>query len=137
MAKTPSPKVIATKLLLKQLTEIDPLDVTPEALTELASSRVNEAKADKVMEQVEKITKKFVERLEKVMEKFEDTPKGKGKPAKNGKPESTKKAPKAQTEPDDGDDEDDAPPPKKSRDAEIAEKTAVLKKKKKKKKNRD
>ena len=76
--KTPSPKVIAAKWLAKQLCVKEyAVTLIPEALTELADSRVNEAKADKVIEQIEKVSGKLVERLNKIID-----PPAKKKPAK-------------------------------------------------------
>lgn len=75
--KTPSPKVIASMWVLDRLNTESGGDadistsLSPDSLSEMCGSRVNEAKVEKVVEQIGKITLKFRERLEKVIEKFE------------------------------------------------------------------
>jgi len=68
MAKTPSPKVLASRWVLSQLqTETVP---SAETLTANFTTRINEAKREKIIEQIEKITLKLRERLQKVTDKF-------------------------------------------------------------------
>lgn len=144
MKKTPSPKVIASMWLLDHLNtdnfksdDDNARSLSPESLTNLCGSRVNEAKVDKVIEQIDKIVLKLKERLEKVVAKFEAPPltvPASVKPAaKKGKPEPAKKASRKPIRVADGDevddeededegtgrydedDEDEAPPPKKKK----------------------
>lgn len=72
--KTPSPKVIASYMLREVLTNA-PNNFNPEQVSSLVSSRVSEAKYDKVKDQFEKITNKFRERIDRTIEKHEAPPK--------------------------------------------------------------
>lgn len=69
MAKTPSPKVIASMWVLDKL-NIEHTMFSKDVLTALAKSRVGDAKVEKVKEQIGKITLKLQERLQKVVDKF-------------------------------------------------------------------
>ncbi len=69
MAKTPSPKVIASMWVLQKL-NIEHTAFSKETLTALANSRVGDAKIEKVKDQIGKITLKLQERLQKVVDKF-------------------------------------------------------------------
>lgn len=80
--KTPSPKVLAAKWVLNTVRTAAPDGPLGVPYAELAaklsalySSRVNPAKADKVILQAEKLLAPFVKRLTKIVENFE-----KGKP---------------------------------------------------------
>lgn len=88
--KTPSARVIAAMWLLKTLqtyrAEGEEDTLTPEALKKLADSRVNDKKAAKVVEQIDKIAAKLVQRMQLVVDKFE----GKAPPPKPKKPKATK-----------------------------------------------
>lgn len=86
--KTPSARVIAALWLLRALKTDDTGEgstLTAGALKELAGSRVNEKKADKVVEQIYKIAAKLVQRMQLVVDKFE----GKAPPPKPRKPKKT------------------------------------------------
>lgn len=64
--KTPSPRVVAAMTVLSRLNE--PLD--PALLSEIADSRISDAKSEKVREQIEKLVGKLKARLEKIVDKF-------------------------------------------------------------------
>lgn len=103
MPKTPSPKVIAAAWILSQL-EIPAeapnavTSVSPQSLFNLAGSRVNDAKAEKVKTQIAKITAKLVQRMQAVMDKFAGKATAKAdktaKPAAPSKGGTAKKAKK-------------------------------------------
>lgn len=86
--KTPSARVIAALWLLRALKTDDVGEgstLAAGSLKELAGSRVNEKKADKVVEQIDKIAAKLVQRMQLVVDKFE----GKAPPPKPRKPKKT------------------------------------------------
>ena len=89
MAKTPSHNVIAAKWILAQL-EADGQapTLTPAALTDLAESRVNDAKAEKVRDQIGKIVGKTITRCQKIVDKFEGNTSS--KPSKKAPPPKKK-----------------------------------------------
>lgn len=68
--KTPSPRVVAAMAVLARLNE--PLD--PANLSEIADSRVNDAKSEKVRTHMDKLVGKLKQRLEKIVEKFHNPP---------------------------------------------------------------
>lgn len=102
MAKTPSPKVIASYLLREAFTNV-PNNTTAEALSTLVDSRVSEDKKAKVLDQFAKITAKLAERVQKTIDKFNDVA-----PLKKAVKKDAVKAKKQ-------DDEDDDKPKKKKK----------------------
>ena len=104
--KTPSARVIAAMWLLDALgadradradraDDYTSVSLEPAALTKLADSRVSQAKALKVVEQVVKITAKLRERMQKAVDKFNGVgapPKPKKKKAQPAEGESAQSA---------------------------------------------
>jgi len=85
--KTPSARVIAAMWIVQQLTDDGQAPtLTSEALSELADSRVNDKKAGKVDQYLNKLAGKFIERMAKIVGRFENSPAKKAAPkAKTGK----------------------------------------------------
>lgn len=113
MAKTPSPKVIASYVIREMFSNVG--NFSAEDMKNLVDSRVSDDKREKVLEQFKKITLKFKERIQKTIDKFEGKTTASTKKAKPGSGKG---------------------PIKSAADRKVEETTAVLKKKKK-KKNRD
>ncbi len=85
--KTPSVKVIAAYMLREVLTN-GRNNFTPEEVSSLVDSRVNEKKFDKVRGQYDKIADKFRQRVETIINKHEAPPAPKAKkgpPPRKGK----------------------------------------------------
>ncbi len=82
MPKTPSPRVIAAKYVLDRLDTGTDTNFSSMGLTQLAESRVSDAKVEKVQTQLDKLSDKFRIRLRKIVDKFENPP---AKPAGKGK----------------------------------------------------
>lgn len=73
--KTPSARVIAAMWIVRQLDDAGYAPtLTPEALSELAGSRVNGKKSDKVDEYLRKLAGKFIDRMAKIVDRFENPP---------------------------------------------------------------
>lgn len=80
MAKTPSPKVIASYMIREMFSNKG--NFTTEDLSSLVDSRVSPEKRDKVMTQFDKVVDKFRQRIEKTINKFEAPPVPKEKVSK-------------------------------------------------------
>lgn len=75
--RTPSARVLAAKILLKQLGEpVKPAD----ELTQEHGTRINTDKRGKILDFHGRIAGKFIERLQNIVAKFEGKPKATGKP---------------------------------------------------------
>ena len=78
--RTPSPRVIAA-MLLEHVCE-GPYFRSAGEMGEMCSTKVSEAKRDKVIQQLDKLTEAFTKRIKRIIENFEKPPprKQKAKP---------------------------------------------------------
>jgi hypothetical protein len=79
--RIPSARVIAAQWVLRQLDENvqSSSELSAAAFAELAKSRVNEKKADKVRKQIDKLIGRLLGRLDNILDRFENPSPRKGK----------------------------------------------------------
>lgn len=72
--RTPTAKVLAALWVIHQLGVDSTQEERAELLTSLYDSKVSPAKADKVLEQYNKLTDKLLTRMQAVVDRFENPP---------------------------------------------------------------